>query len=777
MPHRLLTTDARRLLDCTPGLVYVYDLDEHRDVYANPALAALLGASPDAAGAMGDRVFDALLHPDDAAAVAAHHARLAATADDRVLEVEFRLRDRGGQWVFVHCRERVFTRDADGRAKQIIGVAEDVSERRRSEAALRASEALLQETARLAKVGGWAIDLAAQTLTWTEEVYRIHEVDDPSFRPTIATASDFYAPESRPVISAAVDRALVCAEPFDLELEIVTAKGSRRVVRAIGRAEQREGKPVKVLGTFQDVTERRRAEAAIAASEERLELAARSAHLGVWDWDLVANTMVWDARMMEMYGVEPGAFSGSVEAWETGLHPDDHDRAIAECQAALQGAATYDVQFRIRRADGTVRHLEADALIVRAPDGRPIRMTGINRDITAEVEARVERERLQSQLGQAQKMESVGRLAGGIAHDFNNMLGVIIGHTEMALEETRGSPDLQADLQEIMGAAKRSADLTRQLLAFARRQTVSPKLLELDATIDETLSMLRRLIGEDVALVFQRGATGALVKIDSGQLDQILTNLCVNARDAIRGVGTIRIVTAAVTLGPGDCVDHPGCVPGPYLKLSVSDTGEGMSRDVLDHLFEPFFTTKQLGRGTGLGLATVHGIVSQNGGFIDVASELGRGTTFAIYLPRQAGVGADARAVARVADDRGDETILVVEDEAALLRLEARTLEALGYTVLPASSPAEALHMASRYAGEIHLLVSDVVMPGMNGQDLARALLAMRPRMRRLFVSGYTANLIGPAGALEDGVRLLQKPFQKQELGAAVRAALGASRA
>jgi PAS domain S-box-containing protein len=228
MPHRLLTTDARRLLDCTPGLVYVYDLDEHRDVYANPALAALLGASPDAAGAMGDRVFDALLHPDDAAAVAAHHARLAATADDRVLEVEFRLRDRGGQWVFVHCRERVFTRDADGRAKQIIGVAEDVSERRRSEAALRASEALLQETARLAKVGGWAIDLAAQTLTWTEEVYRIHEVDDPSFRPTIATAIDFYAPESRPVISAAVDRALACAEPFDLELEIVTAKGSRQ---------------------------------------------------------------------------------------------------------------------------------------------------------------------------------------------------------------------------------------------------------------------------------------------------------------------------------------------------------------------------------------------------------------------------------------------------------------------------------------------------------------------------------------------------------------------
>ena len=393
-------------------------------------------------------------------------------------------------------------------------------------------------------------------------------------------------------------------------------------------------------------------------------------------------------------------------------------------------------------------------------------------------EAEAEKANLQAQLMQAQKMESVGRLAGGVAHDFNNMLGVILGHAEMAKEEIEPSGPLFEDLSEIIKAAQRSADLTRQLLAFARKQTVSPKVLDLNETVSGLLKMLQRLIGENIDLAWLPGERVWQVKIDPAQVDQILANLAVNARDAIEGVGKITIETDSVELDKDYCTDHMGCIPGSYVMLSVSDDGSGMNKDVQEHIFEPFFTTKEVGKGTGLGLATIYGIVKQNGGYIDVHSQADQGTTFRIYLPRYLGKAlANDRENTVVPIQQGQETILLVEDEPSILLLGKRMLESMGYRVLTAGTPGEALWQAEQNSGEIHLLITDVVMPEMNGRDLAKRLLSLYPDLKRLFMSGYTANVIAHHGVLDEGVHFIQKPFSKTELSIKVRDVLRGDRA
>lgn len=383
------------------------------------------------------------------------------------------------------------------------------------------------------------------------------------------------------------------------------------------------------------------------------------------------------------------------------------------------------------------------------------------------------RDVLEAQLHQAQKMEAVGRLAGGVAHDFNNMLAVIAGHADMALEQTVPDSALHADLLEIRKAAERSADLTHQLLAFARKQTIAPKVLDLNDTIAGMLKMLRRLIGEHIDLLWKPAAILWSVNMDPAQLDQILANLVVNARDAITGVGKVTIETGQAVFDETYCETHADFIPGSYVLLAVSDDGCGMDKEVLEQLFDPFFTTKPRGKGTGLGLATVYGIVKQNHGFINVYSEPGTGTTFKIYLPRHGSDRADADATPTLAAaPTGTETVLLVEDEAALLKLGTRMLERLGYTTLAADSPNQALQLAESHEGAIHLLLTDVIMPEMSGRDLWRRLSALRPDLKCLFMSGYTANVIAHHGVLDEGVHFLQKPFSKDELATKLREAI-----
>jgi PAS domain S-box-containing protein len=418
-----------------------------------------------------------------------------------------------------------------------------------------------------------------------------------------------------------------------------------------------------------------------------------------------------------------------------------------------------------RHKDGSLFTEEATISPVFNNEGHIINYVAIKRDITTQL-------KLEAQYLQAQKMESVGRLTGGVAHDFNNILAVILGYTEMAMRRVTPSEKLYSDLEKIFDAAKRSADIVRQLLAFSRKQNIAPKVLDLNDTVAGMLKILSRLIGEDIDLSWNPTADPTTVKIDPSQVDQILANLCVNARDAIDGSGKVTIETANTTLDEEYCACHPGFQPGKYVTLSVSDNGCGFGKDISDKIFEPFFTTKGM-VGTGLGLSTVYGIVKQNNGFINAYSEPGEGTTFKIYLPSQENetVWKTETELVNPEVSQG-ETILLVEDDRSILEMAAIMLERLNYKVLTANTPKEALQQAKEHAGQIHLLITDVIMPEMNGKELSTQLLAISPQLKVMYISGYTANVIAHHGILDEGIHFLQKPFSRRKLATKVRAAL-----
>jgi PAS domain S-box-containing protein len=460
-------------------------------------------------------------------------------------------------------------------------------------------------------------------------------------------------------------------------------------------------------------------------------------------------------------------------ALDTLIHPDDMQAITAAWNEAIEHPEkTVTVQYRHI-------HKTREWIFSEAIAQSFLHEPAINgviasvRDITERKKAEEEKDKLQTQLTQSQKMESVGRLAGGMAHDFNNMLTVILGYTEMALDRVDHTQPLFANLQDIRKAAERSADLTQQLLAFARKQTVAPKVLDLNQVVEGMLKMLRPLIGEDIDLAWLPGKNLGLVKMDPSQVDQILANLCVNARDAIGDTGKVTIETDTVRLDTVYGMTHTDFLPGEYVLLAVSDNGCGMDAETRSHLFEPFFTTKATGKGTGLGLATVYGIVKQNNGVINVYSEPGQGATFKVYLPRHA-AESDQVPWAGVAkpDARGYETILLVEDEPMILEMTALILKQQGYAVLTAATPGEAMQLAREHTGTISLLMTDVVMPEMNGRTLAKHLLAFDPDLKCLFMSGYTANVIAHHGVLDQGVHFIQKPFTVKDLAAKVREVL-----
>ena len=523
-------------------------------------------------------------------------------------------------------------------------------------------------------------------------------------------------------------------------------------------------------------TQRKSVEGALRKNEEKFKAIADY----TYDWENWVGTdgkLVWvnsGVERMTGYSVE--------ECMSMTDFPfpiiDEADRGkVAEgFGKALQGERRGNFEFRLRCKDGALRWGSVAYQPIYDDSGNSLGHRSSIRDITERKQAEGEKAKLQEQLLQAQKMESVGRLAGGVAHDFNNMLGVILGHVEMAVEHVDKALPLHTDLQEIRKAAQRSADLTQQLLTFARKQTVSPKVLDMNATVAAILKMLQRLIGEDIHLIWLPGLKLWPVKIDPSQIDQILANMCVNARDAISGVGKVTIETGNVFFDEAYCADHAGYVPGEYVLLAVSDDGCGMSKETFGNLFEPFFTTKERGKGTGLGLATIYGIVKQNSGFINVYSEPGQGTTFKIYLPRHIGKTEQVQTVKPQGPQepimRGRETVLVVEDEPAILSLSKRMLEKQGYQVLIAGTPGEATRVAEEHTGEIHLLMTDVVMPEMNGRDLAEKLLSLYPNLKCLFMSGYTADVIAHHGVLDDEVHFIQKPFSIKDMAAKVREVL-----
>jgi len=537
-------------------------------------------------------------------------------------------------------------------------------------------------------------------------------------------------------------------------------------IRAVPRFDA-GGRCIGMVHIARDFTERRMTEAALRASEERF----RSAFMTGLDACCIVRLddgcfVECNGEFERLFGYRRDEVLGRTSL-ELGLYADSETRQRAfEGLRSVGHARDVELKGCCKNGDSITCSISENVV----PVGSVPHIFSVIRDVTEQRRAEDERARLQSQLQQIQKMESVGRLAGGVAHDFNNMLSVILGHAEIAVERTEPGSELRSDLLEIRSAAERSAGLTRQLLAFARKQTVAPKVLDLNDTVEGMLRMLRRLIGENINLMWLGGANLPPVRMDPGQIDQVLANLCVNARDAIGGAGRVVIETDAASVDAAVCESRPGLKPGDYVRLIVSDTGSGMSAETLSHVFEPFFTTKAPGAGTGLGLATVYGIVKQNNGFIDVQTAPGHGTTFTIYLPRDGGEmdrpGSEDRCEpAR----RGHETVLVVEDEPAILALNQRTLEALGYRVLAALTPGEALRAAADHPGGIDLLLSDVVLPEMNGRELGKRLGGLYPRIACVFTSGYTADVIVHHGVLDDGVHFLQKPCTRRDLAAKVR--------
>ncbi|MDX2440935.1 MAG: PAS domain S-box protein [Desulfobacterales bacterium] len=533
-----------------------------------------------------------------------------------------------------------------------------------------------------------------------------------------------------------------------------------------------DGTVDKAIEVVRDITERKQTEESLRIEKEFTETALNAQQDTFFLFEATTGKALrWNRAFNNITGYNDEEIAG-MAAPDTYYNSDDLERAGIFIQDILdKGIGTIELELICK--DGRKVPTEYKVSVIKDEKGKPKYLISIGRDITKRKQAEENKKKLETQLQQAQKMDAIGRLAGGVAHDFNNMLSIILGNADLALMKLQSSDELYKELCEIMAAGKRSVDLTQQLLAFARKQTIVPKVFDLNDTVERMIKMMRRLIGEDIDLLWKPTTNLCPVNMDSTQLDQILANLMINARDAIRNVGKVTIKTENVVLDEAYCAAHAGFVPGQYTLLSVSDNGHGMDRKTLANIFEPFFTTKELGKGTGLGLATVYGIVKQNNGFINVYSEPKEGTTFKIYLPRYAEKITQVSSKDPAEGVRsGTETVLVVEDEPMILKMTQIMLEKLGYKILTSGTPDEAIHLAENYTGEIHLLMTDVVMPKMNGRDLANLLNSFYPKLRCLFMSGYTANVIVHHGVLDEGVHFIQKPFSMNKLAVKVRAVL-----
>jgi PAS domain S-box-containing protein len=525
----------------------------------------------------------------------------------------------------------------------------------------------------------------------------------------------------------------------------------------------------RVIGTFSsgaDITERQRAVEALRIAEERMRFALDAAGVGIWDMDYTTGVLRWSEILESQCGLQPGTFAGTVRKSFEGIHPDDRTAVIETFRKAMKSGTDFSIEHRALWPDGTVRWLSGSGRVHLGEHGEPVRGVGISQDVT-------ERRVLEEQYQQAQKMEAVGRLAGGVAHDFNNLLTVILGYCELLLAEVDQSERRQADIAEIQKAGASAAALTRQLLAFSRKEIIEPTLINLNALLSDMRAMLERLIGEDIRVAFALGPALALIKADRGQVEQIVLNLAVNARDAMPAGGTLTIETANVELDEKVPTTHMPVPSGAYVSLTVSDTGTGMSPKIQARLFEPFFTTKDPGKGTGLGLATVHGIVMRGGGSVGVHSEVGKGTSFTVYFPKTDAVEIAAWAsVAAARPHPAEQTVLVVDDAEGLRALARRLLEKLGYTVLVAADAQQAVQLFEQHPA-IDVVLTDVVMPGDSGPDLTRQLLNRRPGLKVIYMSGYTEEAIVHHGVLEPDIAFVHKPFTSETLGLKIREVLG----
>ncbi|MGA2984964.1 MAG: PAS domain S-box protein, partial [Terriglobia bacterium] len=654
--------------------------------------------------------------------------------------------------------------EPNGQVGGLLLFSEIITERKRAEQALRDSEERYRRFLELNAAGVLRSTLDGKILDCNRSLVRMLGYDSIEGLKSHNTDDLYFFPGFRDLI---LKRAKTESVLVGNEMCLKRMDGSPVWVLFNVSLIDGDGETGGVLeGTLIDITVRKRAEEALKNNEATLARAQRIAHLGNWVQDLIKDELHWSDECYRIFGVTAEAFRPSFEEFLRRVHPEDRGMVKKAYTDALYQDKPYSLDHRIVLPDGSSRYVHEEAEITRDEAGKAISMLGTVHDVT-------EQKQLEQQFRQAQKMEAVGRLAGGVAHDFNNLLTIINGYSEFTLDGLKLDDPNRKHVEEVRKAGERAASLTRQLLAFSRQQVMDLQVLDLNSVITSMNMMLGRLIGEDINLVTVTGKDLGRVKADPGQIEQIIVNLAVNARDAMPQGGKIIMETRNVDLDAPYAQTHGVVKAGPYVMLAMSDTGIGMDAETQKRIFEPFFTTKEIGKGTGLGLSTVYGIVKQSDGYTWVYSEPGKGTTFKIYLPRideplevHGLENADAEAA------RGTETLLVVEDEPAVRMLVLESLRMKGYRVLEASNGAEAISIAAQNPRSIHLLIADVVMPEIGGRVLAEGLMSTHPEMKVLYMSGYTDNAIVHHGVLETGTAFLQKPFTPKALAQKVREVL-----
>ncbi|GMV26050.1 MAG: hypothetical protein AMXMBFR58_20810 [Phycisphaerae bacterium] len=642
-------------------------------------------------------------------------------------------------------------------------VRREIRRRDRLESLRRASERKLERAEEIAHIGYWLNDRSADTVSGSAEYFRIMGLP-PSESVPVSTIFSRIHPADIGQITQLHQRLAEDPRDCSTEYRIRLDNGEvRHLVAHITTESDARGRLVRTFGTVQDITDRRNAEAQARAWRLRFETAVKAAGLMVYERDPATNAVRWEGAVFETLGVAPDALA-DLDAWKARILPEDlpgFEESLARHDAANGGTAEY----RVRHADGRALHVMDRSVLSFSERGEPA-VVGLILDMS-------DRKRLEEELLQAQKLESIGRLAGGVAHDLNNWLTAILGFAGLARIDHEVS-HLLGYLDRIELAGNSAAKMTGQLLAYARRRVIEPRPCSLNDVVRDASSLLRPLLGEDIKVRIVPDPALWTVRVDPGQFEQVVVNLAVNARDAMPEGGVLTIETSNVELDDEYGRTHPEVTPGQHVLLAVSDTGTGIPPSQLTRIFDPFYTTKPRGAGTGLGLATVLGLVKQHHGHIWVYSEVGKGTTFKIYIPRDAASrdGSQTPPTTDAAPGSGTETVLVVEDESLVRELAVAALRHRGYTVLEAGTAEEAVDHIRSFPGEIHLLLTDVIMPNMSGKQIAERMAAVRPATRVLYTSGYTDNVVVHHGILDNGVQFLQKPYTPVVLASKVRAVL-----
>jgi PAS domain S-box-containing protein len=700
------------------------------------------------------------IHPDDLQDVMKKFHDVLNTGVEQFVEIKVFL--HGGpdyEWRMIHGRRIILDSQPC-----ILTIGININERKRIENELIESKKRFNYALDAAHSGVWEWDVKTNELIWSTQVWALFGLETDSRPLTYNIFVDTIHPDDREMTSGIVHMAAGSEIEASAEFRVIHPDGSILWLMSRGIPLRDEsGQVSRYIGTITDITARKNLEAQLIESHARFSFMLEKSNIGGWELDLQNKIAIRTLIHDRIFGYESLLPEWTYDKFLDHIVAEDREDVERKFKEATANHDDWNIECRIRRADGEIRWIWAVGGFMHDNTGHANRLSGIVTDITERKQSELEKENLQLQLQHSQKMQLVGQLAGGIAHDFNNILTVILGHTDLALEHADNSYE---ELKVIKKAATHSAELTRQLLVFSRRQTLTTKVLDLNDSIEKMLSLLRRLIGENITLKWIPGTRNALVKLDPTQIDQILANICINSRDAIDDNGNITIETGCIHIDQAKiAAGHTCMIPGDYITLTVTDDGHGIDKQHIPHIIEPFFTTKEVGKGTGMGLSTVYGIVKQSNGFIDVESVVGEGTRMRIYLPMQR-QHAKPESIENSNPElpHGKEMILLVEDQPDILQLCKQMLEYKGYKVLAAAGPKEATALAEQYKELINLLVTDVIMPEMNGSHLFKALQTVCPNLKVLFMSGYTADFLTHHLQNIDGVKFIEKPFTSNAL-------------